>query len=90
MGLLTFKDLKKRVTTEIQQQSEILEVLGGKPFWIWDMKSHKSEDVLTSGNCCFNHIIGLPRKNGMEMQHHHLYLFLQNYFQPIFSHHVLR
>ena len=24
------------------------------------------EDIKTKGNCCFNHIVGLPQKNGME------------------------
>ena len=64
---MTFKDLKKRVGIEIGQRFTILEALKGKPFWIWDLYNHKSEDARTSGNCCFNHIVGLPRKNGLEM-----------------------
>jgi hypothetical protein len=27
---------------------------------------HKKEDVRTRGECCFNHIIGLPRKEGAQ------------------------
>lgn len=38
-----------------------------KPFWIWHNKAdHKQQYLLTKGNCCFNHIIGLPLKNGQE------------------------
>jgi len=37
-----------------------------KPFWIWDVEEHNQEDVRTKGNCCFNHILGLPNKGGAE------------------------
>jgi hypothetical protein len=32
----------------------------------WDVEEHKKEDIRTRGDCCFNHIIGLPQKEGME------------------------
>ena len=63
---MTSKDLKKRVTLETAQESKALEVLRNKPFWIWNVAEHKLEDIKTNGNCCFNHIIGLPTKEGME------------------------
>jgi late competence protein required for DNA uptake (superfamily II DNA/RNA helicase) len=64
---VTFKDLKKKVTTEtIQQQSKVLEQLHDKPFWIWNAEEHKREDIKTNGNCCFNHIIGLSQKDGND------------------------
>jgi hypothetical protein len=69
---LTFKDLRKRVTLETtilqqqQQQSKAFELLRNKPFWIWDIEEHKQEDARTKGNCCFNHIIGLPAKGKTE------------------------
>jgi hypothetical protein len=64
---LTFKDLRKRVSlVEPAQQSRTLERLCDKPFWIWDNEEHKQEDARTKGDCCFNHIIGLPTKQGME------------------------
>jgi hypothetical protein len=65
---LTFKDLKKRLSLEItlEQQSKAFELFHDKPFWIWDVKEHKEEDIRTGGNCCFNHIIGLPIKEGKE------------------------
>jgi hypothetical protein len=65
---LTFKDLQKRITLEaptIHQQSRLIE-LHNKPFWIWNIDEHKQEDIRTNGDCCFNHIIGLPTKEGVE------------------------
>ena len=33
----------------------------------WDNSNEYARRVkTTNGNCCFNHIIGLPRKNGEE------------------------
>ena len=40
--------------------------LCNKPFWIWDVEEHKQEDIKTNGDCCFNHIIGLPQKDGID------------------------
>ena len=37
-----------------------------RPFWIWNAEEHKQEDVRTNGYCCFNHIIGLPQKDGTD------------------------
>jgi hypothetical protein len=68
MSQLTFKDLKKRVSLEsiTQQQSRLFERLQNKPFWIWNVEEHKQEDIKTKGECCFNHIIGLPQKDGID------------------------
>jgi hypothetical protein len=64
---VTFKELRKRVTLETsQQQSRLFEKLLNKPFWIWDKQQHKLEDIRTNGDCCFNHIIGLPQKDGND------------------------
>jgi hypothetical protein len=65
---LTFKDLKKRVSLEAttDQQYRLTERLYNKSFWIWDVQEHKQEDVRTNGLCCFNHIIGLPQKDGTD------------------------
>jgi hypothetical protein len=40
--------------------------LHNKPFWIWNIEEHKQEDIKTNGNCCFNHIIGLPQEDGVD------------------------
>jgi hypothetical protein len=66
---LTFKDLQKLVQSNAGPSSNLdqgLEKLRGKPFWIFDQQQHKQEDIRTKGDCCFNHIIGLPRKDGVE------------------------
>jgi hypothetical protein len=64
---VTFKDLKKRVSLETaQQQSRLFQMLLNKPFWNWNVEEHKKEGIKTNGNCCFNHIIGLPTKEGAE------------------------
>jgi hypothetical protein len=68
---VTFKDLKKRVALEIaQQRSSLTQRVQNKPFWIWNIEEHKKEDIRSSGNCCFNHIIGLPHKNGLDKPLH--------------------
>jgi hypothetical protein len=65
---MTFKDLKKLMNNSksLEQQSKIFDRLYNKPFWIWDIQEHKQQDARTNGDCCFNHIIGLPKKNGVE------------------------
>src|SRR6187200_637080 len=66
---MTFKDLKKRISSsssQQQQQTQSFDKLQNKPFWIWDIEEHKMEDIRTKGECCFNHIIGLPTKEELE------------------------
>ncbi|MFL6376135.1 MAG: hypothetical protein ACJ70Q_07950 [Nitrososphaera sp.] len=64
---MTFKDLKKRVSLQVsQEETRLFERLKGKPFWIWDKQQHKQEDIRTNGDCCFNHVIGLPQKDGND------------------------
>ena len=48
------------------EQSRFFERLQNKPFWIWNIEEHKQEDIKTKGDCCFNPIIGLPQKNGVD------------------------
>jgi hypothetical protein len=83
--VLTFKDLKKRVTlqTTQQQQSKTLELLRNKPFWIWNIEEHRLEDIRTDGDCCFNHIIGLPQKDGNDKP---LYDYQQIIFDSLVAH----
>jgi hypothetical protein len=67
---LTFKELRKIVTplSDSQQQQTTLfsNRILSKPFWVWNIEEHKAADILTNGYCCFNHIIGLPKKNGED------------------------
>ena len=65
---VAFKDLHNLVSHSQQEQTtnQVFQRLQGKPFWIWDKQQHKQEDAKTEGDCCFNHIIRLPTKEGME------------------------
>jgi hypothetical protein len=81
---VTFKDLKKRVSLETaQQQCKLFQRLIDKPFWIWNIKEHKQEDVKTNGDCCFNHIIGLPQKDGNDKA---LYDYEEIIFDALVTH----
>ena len=66
---MTFKDLHKVIQQLSQSDSEQIKLyqrLAGKHFWIWNVDEHKQEDIRTKGECCFNHIIGLPSKDTVE------------------------
>ena len=63
---MTFKDLKKLVSAETTAQQRLFERLKNKQFWIWDVEEHKREDFRTRGDCCFNHVVGLPTKERSE------------------------
>ena len=64
---MTFKDLQKLIQSQSgPEQSQLSQRIRDKPFWVWDQSKHKQEDVKTKGDCCFNHIIGLPRKDGIS------------------------
>jgi len=63
-----FKDLQKLVSKQQHESThkELFQRLNNKPFWIWDIEEHRQEDIRTNGDCCFNHIIGLPQKDGVD------------------------
>ena len=67
---MTFRDLKRKVSLyqqeAYQQNYKLFERLEDKPFWIWNSRSHTQEDDKTNGDCCFNHIVGLPKKENKE------------------------
>jgi hypothetical protein len=64
---VTFKDLQKLVQSQsCPERNQLLQRLRDKPFWIWNCKLHIREDLKTKGDCCFNHIIGLPTKDKAE------------------------
>jgi hypothetical protein len=54
-----------------------------KPFWIWNRRAHLKLAKETGEHCCFNHIIGLPVKNGQEFPifdfQKQIYDFLEEY-----------
>jgi hypothetical protein len=55
-----------KFSTPINPKQNLLLKLRGKPFWLWDSIAHKEKHRIQKGNCCFNHIIGLPKKDGIE------------------------
>jgi hypothetical protein len=79
---MTFKDLRKYLENNnitksqnnveerqekiIKLNSQRFDIFRNKPFWIENIAKHKLEDIRTKGNCCFNHIIGLPKKDRIE------------------------
>ena len=65
---IVFKDLQKLVSHSQRENTakELFQRLQNKPFWIWNVEEHKQQDVRTNGDCCFNHIIGLPKKDGLD------------------------
>jgi hypothetical protein len=70
---VTFKDLQRVIESESGSSSKtaesnqiLLQKLRGKPFWEWGKKEHRQLDITHNGMCCMQHIIGLPKKNGIE------------------------
>jgi primosomal protein N' len=47
------------------------------------MSEHKQEDIRTDGLCCFNHIIGLPTKDGSDKP---LYDYEEIIFDSLVTH----
>jgi hypothetical protein len=71
---VTFKDLQKLVQSQSGPGRSLLSQRN-KPFWIWKRKQHRQEVIRTKGDCCFNHIIGLPKKDRIEKS-----LIMRSYF----------
>jgi hypothetical protein len=63
---VTFKDLQKAIESQPSSDYNQLQKLKGKGFWSWDTSEHKRKHSSYRGNCCFNHIIGPPKKDGVE------------------------
>ena len=65
--ILTFKDLQRLIQEREQNHGSSnnseFSFLKGRPFWYWDLTRHKEKGKSQKGNCCFNHIIGLPKKD---------------------------
>jgi hypothetical protein len=69
---MTLRGLQKAVKSDSgnigeSNQQILLQKLRGKPFWYWkDPGYHKERYGSNKSQCCFNHIIGPPKKNGIE------------------------
>jgi hypothetical protein len=55
---------QKPPETYLNQSSDRLQAIKNKPFWIEDPIQHEQTYHSQLGQCCFNHIIGLPVKDG--------------------------
>src|SRR5215208_1286799 len=72
---MTIKDLQRLMEQQQQQQSadstamkDLQRKLKDRPFYIWSNDKHllaSDKRNTMKGLCCFNHIIGLPQKNGI-------------------------
>lgn len=51
---------------QIPKDSSDWSIFRYKPFWIDDPVKHEQAFDLSAGNCCFNHIIGLPSKKWLK------------------------
>ena len=69
---MTLRDLQKAVESDSggireSNQQVLLQKLRGKQFWNWkEPNIHRERYIGSKGQCCFNHIISLPKKNGIE------------------------
>ena len=71
---MTFKELQKLIdsqpdanhTSSSSPKQLLLARLRDKSFWLWESIAHKQRARVSRGYCCFNHTIGLPRKDGIE------------------------
>jgi hypothetical protein len=65
------------------QNADVFGDFYNKPFWIWNRRAHLKLAKETGEHCCFNHIIGLPVKNGQEFPifdfQKQIYDFLEEY-----------
>ena len=70
---MTFKDLQRLIgsqsdvnrSTISPQEKSTTSKTKRQTALIWDSSLHKDKGRIRGGNCCFNHIIGLPRKDGV-------------------------
>jgi hypothetical protein len=72
---------KEKSSLEVtQEQTRLFERLQNQPFWIWNIEEHKRDDIMANGECCcFNQIIGLPQKDGVDRP-------LYDYERIVFDH----
>ena len=64
--MLPYQQYQKSRESTTRISSSSLDIFVGKPFWIWNKEEHTQEFIKTDGQCCFNHVIGLPVKNDKQ------------------------
>jgi hypothetical protein len=64
---VTLKDLQKVIESQpASDNNQQLQKLRGKLFWTWKSFHHRKDNAKHKGGCCFNHIIGPCKKDGVE------------------------
>src|SRR5829696_9112117 len=74
MATLSFNQMRKTLVsnqpelynTQLLLKQSLYNRVRNKLFWIWDKEQHKQADIDNNGDCCLNHIIGLPKKDDVE------------------------
>ena len=68
---MTLRDLQRLISSQSDNHSSspqelLFAKLRSKSFWLWDSTKHRELARTSKSGCCFNHIIGLPKKDGIE------------------------
>lgn len=58
---------EQETESDIGYQEQVFPLLKGKPFYIWNQDEHDKLFLETGGQCCFNHVVGLPQKDKREL-----------------------
>jgi len=53
-------------TSVFPQGKDSLSIFLDTSFWIWDSYLHRVQYEKTNGCCCFNHLLSLPSKDGIQ------------------------
>jgi hypothetical protein len=77
-----YHNKKLKLSSKFVISAADISILRNKPFWIENRYQHREEFIKTNGNCCFNHIVGLPIKNNVQ---HPIHDFEIKLFDELFS-----
>lgn len=58
---------EQQLESEVGYSQQVLSLLKGLPFYIWNEEKHQEEYIKSNGLCCFNHVVGLPTKDKKEL-----------------------
>ncbi|HEX7818394.1 MAG TPA: hypothetical protein VF419_03355 [Nitrososphaeraceae archaeon] len=53
-------------TSVVPPGKDSISIFLDAPFWIWDSDIHRVQYEKTNGCCCFNHLLSLPSKDGIQ------------------------
>jgi hypothetical protein len=62
----SYKQSSQQQQKQQKQTTLFSSRVSSEPFWIWNIEETKVADIVKNGDCYFNHIIGLPKKNGED------------------------